>query len=164
MVKMKAHDNDAMSRRFGIPEFRVRSVDGGDGTQVPDLHPTCSYCGSLTIDGILEALSTSGTGYSGADWKYGWPHKFYVDIPCVAYERIVYSRYENGAVTHTKGASSVRHHKFYATHLRDATPAQLEAWNQVAAPLLGVQFNLHPESGLGWSAACANYQTHGVVV
>lgn len=27
----------------------------------------------------MELLTTSGTTFSGSDWKYGWPHKVYIN-------------------------------------------------------------------------------------
>lgn len=39
----------------------------------------CSYCGSIGVAAAIQLLKTSGTTYSGADWKYGWPHKFYLN-------------------------------------------------------------------------------------
>jgi hypothetical protein len=50
---------------------------------------TCSYCGSIHPKdlyrhlsgwpvGIQESLHASGP-LGGSDWKYGWPHKFYVE-------------------------------------------------------------------------------------
>lgn len=39
----------------------------------------CSYCGSLTPADFIKFMSQSGTSFSGSDWKYGYPHKFYVE-------------------------------------------------------------------------------------
>lgn len=42
---------------------------------------TCSYCGSIHPEDLL-ALIEKGATLGGADWKYGWPHKFYIkDAP-----------------------------------------------------------------------------------
>jgi hypothetical protein len=40
----------------------------------------CSYCGSMHPEDVLRVLSIEGTKLGGSDWKYGWPHKFYIDI------------------------------------------------------------------------------------
>lgn len=101
-------------------EFKVRGVREGPkgaATVNPDLWPTCTYCGSLTIDDAINALETPGTRYSGSDWT----------------------------------TVSSRHHTFYSTHLRDVTPEQIDRWNRVAAPLLGVEFE-RDERGLKWKA------------
>jgi hypothetical protein len=41
----------------------------------------CNYCGSITVARAIEGLKTPGTRFSGTDHKYGWPHKFQIDIP-----------------------------------------------------------------------------------
>ncbi len=43
------------------------------------LGQTCPYCGSLSVEDVIRLLKTPGTSYSCADWKYGWPHKFYIN-------------------------------------------------------------------------------------
>jgi len=41
----------------------------------------CGYCGSIHPEDLLTVLNT-GARLGGSDWKYGYPHKFYVyDIP-----------------------------------------------------------------------------------
>lgn len=146
-------------------EMKLLGVRQGDGTFIPDLHETCTWCGSLSVDGVLKAFQTPGTQYSGSDWKYGWPHKFYIEIPCEPYRHIISSHYDGkGSTTHEYGMSSSRHHKFYAVHLQDATPEQLEQWNQIAGPLVGVRFEMSPVFGtLRFITPCHGYQTHGVV-
>lgn len=63
------HDND-LSPVFKTmaPEWRTR--EGGP-------HRRCSYCGSLHPEDLMKVLG-EGARLGGADWKYGWPHKFYV--------------------------------------------------------------------------------------
>jgi hypothetical protein len=39
---------------------------------------TCSYCGSINPE---DLANETGWQAQWADAKYGWPHKFYVDIP-----------------------------------------------------------------------------------
>lgn len=42
---------------------------------------TCWYCGCIHPADLILLLDT-GARMHGADWKYGWPHKFYVvDLP-----------------------------------------------------------------------------------
>lgn len=48
----------------------------------PD-HPellTCAYCGSMTCEDFVAALHGGGR-VEVADWKYGYPHKVYLDLP-----------------------------------------------------------------------------------
>jgi hypothetical protein len=37
----------------------------------------CDYCGSIHPEDLIKFLGEGAT-LDGADWKYGWPHKFYV--------------------------------------------------------------------------------------
>lgn len=60
------HDNDTTAQRFGETKWRER-----------DGHRHCSYCGSLHPEDLLNVLN-AGASLGGADWKYGWPHKFYI--------------------------------------------------------------------------------------
>jgi hypothetical protein len=46
--------------------------------RVPYRH--CYYCGSLHPEDLLAALA-EGDRLGGSDWKYGWPHKFYLYPP-----------------------------------------------------------------------------------
>jgi hypothetical protein len=39
---------------------------------------TCSYCGSIHPEDLLSALQ-GGATLGGSDWKYSYPHKFYVE-------------------------------------------------------------------------------------
>ncbi len=52
---------------------RGEMKDRGEGV----LH--CSYCGSLSVQDAIRFLKQPGTRFSGSDWKYGWPHKFYIE-------------------------------------------------------------------------------------
>ena len=156
---MKAHAGEPRAEGYG---FEMRSVKEADGALSPDLLPTCGYCGSLTIDDAIKALQIPGTHYSGSDWKYGWPHKFYLTIPCEPYERIIGSKWAPGKpVEHTRATVTTRSQKFYSTHLLDATPEQIAQWNSIAAPLLGVRFEVD-EKGLKWFAP-RGYQASGTV-
>lgn len=52
-------------------------ITGGPG--LPGRH--CWYCGSIHPGDLHELLTTTEVILGGADWKYGWPHKFYVETP-----------------------------------------------------------------------------------
>lgn len=83
---------------------------------------TCSYCGSMTTAKTIELLKTPGTNYSGADWKYGWPHKFYLG-----------------------------NKKFYNEHLLDASPEEFAEFNKISEVLMGIKWLLD-DKGLGYVA------------
>jgi hypothetical protein len=171
---IRAHAEDYFAQRFAPHTFRVRSTRASrEGTWidqeppeelVPDILPSCSYCGSLTIDDFLQGLETSGAHFSGSDWKYGWPHKFYLDLPCAPYRTSLGGRYytENGKriAECTWGERAVRHHKFYSIHLLDATPEQLERWQRIAQPRLGITFEL-VDGKLKYRAPHGGFQTWG---
>lgn len=83
----------------------------------------CSYCGSLSPAEAVKLLKTPGTSFSGSDWKYGWPHKFYI------------------------GGT-----KFYNEHLVDADEATFVEFSDLSAKIFGITWNKHPEKGLGYKS------------
>jgi hypothetical protein len=42
--------------------------------------PYCKYCGSISPEKLCELILAGKAIMHGADWKYGYLHKFYVDI------------------------------------------------------------------------------------
>lgn len=160
---MKTHSEDPFAARFGAAEFRIRQIRQGDDSLEPAApYEHCSYCGSISIDQAIKALQTPGTRYSGSDWKYGWPHKFYIEIPCEPFKAVTMSHYDGqGNRTHQYGEKSKRYEKFYSEHLLDATPEQLKQWNAIATPLLGVEFEIVNDR-LRWKAV-PGYQASGTV-
>ncbi|MHB2016975.1 MAG: hypothetical protein ACYCW6_08535 [Candidatus Xenobia bacterium] len=66
------------------PVFRIsteiywRSPRGRDRGPYMETFRTCSYCGCIHPEDLLNALNAGAT-LGGSDWKYGWPHKFYVE-------------------------------------------------------------------------------------
>jgi hypothetical protein len=76
----RCHDADGYAQRFE-KEWSWRPARGGDRDSPYD-YPfrTCSYCGSMHPEDLLNAVRAGAT-LGGADWKYGWPHKFYVELP-----------------------------------------------------------------------------------
>jgi hypothetical protein len=83
---------------------------------------TCSYCGSIHPEDLAKYLSDGAT-LGGSDWKYGWPHKFYVqNIPNPLAGQTVEtgSRWENGVSTPITGAApEFSFAKWYNDHLGD---------------------------------------------
>lgn len=72
------HDGDWQASRFGQSTWRKKGEKLRPDADLPEPFSTCSYCGSIHPEDLLAALQAGAT-LSGADWKYGWPHKFYVD-------------------------------------------------------------------------------------
>lgn len=60
-----ADDDERISGNYGPPD-------------VAGEH--CTYCGSITPDAFFAAIE-AGYRMEVADWKYGWPHKVYIDWP-----------------------------------------------------------------------------------
>lgn len=58
---------------------------------------SCSFCGCIHPEDLIKALEEGAT-LEAADWKYGWPHKFYVS------------------------GGKVGHAKWYNDHLLDLSP------------------------------------------
>lgn len=69
------HDDDWQANKFS--EHLVwREPESKKHGTIP--YRKCGYCGSIHPEDLLAALE-AGAVLHGADWKYGWPHKFYVD-------------------------------------------------------------------------------------
>lgn len=97
----------------------------------------CSYCGSLHPDEAVKLLKTPGTRYSGSDWKYSFPHKFYI------------------------GGG-----KFYVKHLPDAGPSAFEEFAKLSRELFGIGWEKR-DGGIFWGAPHTSspygYQRWGAV-
>lgn len=98
--------------------------DGGQGRP----YRACSYCGSIHPEDLMKFIA-GGATLHGADWKYGWPHKFYVEgIPNpIVGQRIQcggrYSMDKDGNKLFEPDymeASATVHGKWYNEHLLDA--------------------------------------------
>lgn len=165
----KAHGGDAYAARWGAAQYEmsgVQEIVDTNGTAVvqPDLWPTCSYCGSITPEDFLRFCAMPGMRYSGSDWKYGFPHKFYLTVPCEPYERTVNSTHQGGKVLEVKRAVVMtRYAKFYTLHFADATDEQLAQYREIGQPLFGIEFGRNEQGKLYYKAPEHGYQAWGVV-
>lgn len=165
----KAHGDDPYAARWGETRYRmggVRETIDTTGTERvnPDLWLTCSYCGSVTPEDFLRFCQMPGMRYSGSDWKYGFPHKFYLTVPCEAYERVVSSTWQHGKCQEVKlDMVSTRYAKFYTKHFEDATDAQLAEYTTVGQPLFGIEFGRDETGRIYYRAPQHGYQAWGVV-
>lgn len=57
--------------RFGPAAWEVRA---------PEHFRRCSYCGGIHPEDFVTAVE-AGAKPDMADWKYGWPHKLYAEVP-----------------------------------------------------------------------------------
>lgn len=118
---MKAHAGNLLAVVNGEPTFASGR---------------CTWCGSIPFTDAMRLLSTSGTSWSIADWKYGWPHKIYLG---------------NG--------------KFYAEHLRDVSDEELVQFNAKLKPLSGIFYVRESEQpeDLFFGAPSPNHTPFGIV-
>lgn len=74
--KIQCHANEHHYADMEEDEWVVRPDNGTDPHYTA--HRKCSYCGSIHPEDLVTLLR-NGARLEGADWKYGWPHKFYVE-------------------------------------------------------------------------------------
>lgn len=150
----------------------------------------CSYCGSIhpvdlaaDIDsikpiGILSEHAGRDIYVDWSDRKYGWPHKFYVDMPNKGPDAIFVLGSSNSAYSDMKawadltreekivvrrdgsyhkdpekywyclGTRAVHHGKFYSVHLNDASVDDLT--KHKIAKLSGLKFTWLPDGRVKW--------------
>jgi len=85
----------------------------------------CNYCGSLDSVELAELIKNKQATLHGADWKYGYPHKFYVKIinPNPERQVIISSgmKMKDDAwqrVDEYGPSGPILHGKFYMNHLQ----------------------------------------------
>ena len=117
----------------------------------------CMYCGSLRVEDAIRYLKQPGTRFSGADWKYGWPHKFYLEPvnPEADKEVEVGGSYENGVYTPTMGKRPHLYFKFYNSHLKEATDEQLKEFSELSTRSFGIAWG-RDEKGIFYRAPRTN--------
>jgi hypothetical protein len=112
------------------PEVRAR----GEGAKdfYPRIYPfrTCDFCGSIHPEDLFVLMRDhASVALDEADWKYGWPHKFYIEgipNPLVGVMTVTSARYtrdEDGNEKVELGPATPERptigHKFYNEHLSD---------------------------------------------
>jgi hypothetical protein len=128
---------------------------------------TCSYCGSMHPEDLIAALR-QGARLEGADWKYGWPHKFYVariPNPREGQQIVTGEISEPGpdgvrVSTPVYGIARPIHHKWYNAHLGD------EGYDDEAMALLlgtltrfsGITWRRDEQGRIHWQAPRYDYQ------
>lgn len=73
------HDRDPNAARFEAIQWRPPR--GRSGLEDPYDRPfrTCSYCGCVHPCDLMDLAAEHELQLEMADWKYGWPHKFYIE-------------------------------------------------------------------------------------
>jgi hypothetical protein len=69
----RAPDPSGLKEGDKIPE-------GANVGGSPTVWRSCWYCGSMHPEDLHRFLVDGTATMHGCDWKYGWPHKFYVDV------------------------------------------------------------------------------------
>lgn len=68
------HQRAANSPFFGVPIVWHEPEDSPNGRPFR----SCSYCGSIHPEDLVKFLEAGGEPHQ-ADWKFGYPHKFYIE-------------------------------------------------------------------------------------
>lgn len=169
--------------RGDTPEYRayIREVteqpdlpDDDERFRDTDPFVTCTFCGGLHPDDLLRAIDL-GAKVGGSDWKYGYPHKFYIDWPNPEPDKLfAISRLSKGATPETFGYSrdwyewreedgrwvgygkrATLHAKFYTEHLigwlNDLRAKRIEQ-------ATGIHFEDRGSGGLFYRAPHHGYQ------
>lgn len=166
------HDQNPHAAGFGATFWRPPRSRRGLDDPFEATFRTCSYCGSIHPGDLFAAASRHTLTFDMADWKYGWPHKFYVDgmpNPAAGQEQRHYTYgppeslarhaapgfepepYEDGGRQGWRVVSSVGSApaglsaKWYNAHLHDLEGEALAAVADLIARLGGVRFDLEGE-------------------
>lgn len=89
----------------------------------------CSYCGSVDPETFVKLCEPGAAKrLEVADWKYGWPHKVYIDVASPDPDRLTYigGRYEAKEGAYAKGGSEYRPPGPDEIPMADLTPEQIE--------------------------------------
>lgn len=148
-------------------EWRIRGKDKYMAAAQP--FRTCSYCGSMHPLDLLVYLVKGAADLHGADWKYGWPHKFYCDVPNPDEGASVvvgteYKGSEGTTIDLFGSASAFLHAKFYNVHLLDVEEEEFEALVHSLHEYTGITFVRGLGSAKGelyYSAPAPGYQAWG---
>lgn len=160
--KPTCHDVDYQAQRFGGTTWRAPL---GRREPYQDDYRSCSYCGSIHPEDLIKLLKDGKATLGGADWKYGWPHKFYVTAPnpLAGQEVKVGSRsYRDGDryvdESIMGNAPQTMTLKWYNFHLMDEYDE--EAFKELTALLskhAGIVFEKN-EKGMWYRSPCHDYQ------
>jgi hypothetical protein len=166
------HDGNYQAARFGESTYRDPNKPDPDGKYGWSSVRTCSYCGSIAPEDLHRLLTADGPPrMGGSDWKYGWPHKFYVhEIPLpadyvglsFATGRHSYTN-EDGQrveeITHrTELGANSGSGKFYSEHLNDLEAAAFSALAPLVELHTGIHFERDEQGRLLYSAPMRGYQ------
>lgn len=112
MHEIRCHDNDLHARAWA---GEIKWLPPAEPEREPYGYPfrTCSWCGSIHPKDLMGFANDPANTIEGhfADWKYGWPHKVYIDgVPNPQAGRR--PMYRDAAPSTTPA-------KFYTIHMKD---------------------------------------------
>ena len=168
--------------KISPPEWREPSGQSDGGPYYRDFR-SCSYCGSMHPADLLRVVS-EGARLHGADWKYGWPHKFYIDdivnkiagqicrvggVYCSAAnldeskqrhpEAVNWRESEHGWQADLMGEAPTHlTAKWYNVHLRDLDNFLLRRVAKVIEDTTNIQFFIDDKNRLAHRAPYRGYQ------
>lgn len=162
-MEIHCHDGARHSELGGPVRWRPAETSREDGYE-PTPFRTCSYCGSIHPEDLIAAVE-AGARMHGSDWKYGWPHKFYVEKipnPNKGMKIRVGSRshMENGERKEEimwGTAGEVTHGKWYNVHLEDFDDEFFAKMSKLLYEQAGILFE-RDEKGVKYSAPHDGYQ------
>jgi hypothetical protein len=129
MDEIKCHENAPF---VGIALNGVEWTEKRHGNY-PSPYNHCSYCGSIDFDDVKRVIAEGGK-LGGSDWKYGYPHKFYV--------------YPNGGGME----------KFYTEHLKDMQEPEFTEFAALLKTYTGIEFSHDEEGQVCYRAPYHGYQ------
>lgn len=182
------HDGDWYAQRFVPQTWRPPRDSAWARSKYPDPYQetfrTCSYCGSIHPEDLVKVLAEGAT-LGGSDWKYGWPHKFYVEgIPNPKlgqeYPQYMYGglrageegweQYQDGfnshdgtpkmewrKLLHMAKCPPTVHAKWYNDHLLDLTPDTFAIVATLLVKNAGIHFEIK-DGKLLYAAPHRGYQ------
>lgn len=194
VIDIKCHANQQHIKGFEQDVWIIVGRNGlkdnnkPDGTAEP--FRRCSYCGSMhPLDMLKFAYDSKLMDMTGSDWKYGWPHKFYLNVPNPDAGKMVnVGSYHGGAdslhKTETEmmaahpGLTNWRksnhgwkadriapdgpsvHAKFYSDHLSDLTPEEFSALSDLLLAHVQIDFRMQ-DGKLAYRAPSRGFQSLG---
>jgi hypothetical protein len=119
----------------------------------------CKYCGSLDPLELADLLCKGIATMHGSDWKYGFPHKFYVDVPNPKAGQMV----EKGWRSYTEDgvhkeetimgiASETSSAKFYTEHLMLIDSETFDKVAPIINQACGITFYLNEDGKICYKA------------
>lgn len=174
LIQMNAHKHTFT--RGHTPEWHDAVPPDLDHGRTTGRLRGCSWCGSMHPSDLAAAIQAGAVGH-WADFKYGWPHKWYVEnipnphagmletrswssSPSPSYPREVREprfdprtgeRVEDsvGYTEEPTPAAATTGGKFYTEHLQDATPEE----RAVIERAMGLSFTFTDDGTVSWRPA-----------